>query len=139
MISINHIKCKNIINCLNIILGGANGDVVAVHGEITNLDKLENFKNNVHNGEKDKVTVTTYYTIEGDAIIYTLNFNGKTIEYAVDMRRDKYAVKSDRVIKRYSFTNIVKESDKDITTYFLTDDNKSNRMDVLMVNTSSEN
>lgn len=116
----------------------ANGDVVSVHGQITNLDKLEDFIDKVNNGEKDKVTVTTY-TIEGDAIIHVLNYNGKNIQYDVDMRRDNYAAKEDRKIEKYKFTNIGKETNEGITYYYLYNNDKTIRMSVLEASTLPNN
>ena len=116
----------------------ANGDVADVHEQTTNLSKLDDFINKVHNIEKDKVTVTIY-TNEGDPIIQTLNYTGKTIEYNVDTRRDKFSGESDRVIKKYEFTNIAKESNNNMTVYFLSNNDKTSRMDVLTVSTASKN
>ncbi|QPR69034.1 DUF4362 domain-containing protein [Lysinibacillus macroides] len=40
------------------------GDVVNLHGKISNLDKFVNFIENVEKGVKDAIRITTY-TIEG--------------------------------------------------------------------------
>ena len=50
-----------------------NGDVVNSHGEISNLDKFENFIKNVESGAKDEIRITMY-THEGDPIFYNLNY-----------------------------------------------------------------
>lgn len=73
----------------------ADGDVVEVLGKAYNLDKLENFMNNVKNHTEDKISITTY-TVEDDAIITKLNYTGKTIECSIDTRRDKFAGNDDR-------------------------------------------
>lgn len=86
----------------------ANGDVVSVHGKTTNLDRLDEFISKVHSGENDKIQVTTY-TIEGDAIISTLSFDGKIIECKVDTRRDAFAGQGGKKITKYKFTRIDKE------------------------------
>lgn len=49
-----------------------NGDVVDVHGQITNIEKLEDFVNSVDHGSAAKLRITTY-TIEGDPIIQGLD------------------------------------------------------------------
>lgn len=113
----------------------ANGDVVSVHGETINLNKLDDFMSKVYNGEKDSVRITTY-TTEGDAIITALNFNGKIIECDFDTRRDKFSSANDRKIMKYKFTKFDKEIQNDINVYFLTDDNNSNRRDILTVDSN---
>lgn len=110
-----------------------NGDVVNVLDKTYNFDKLENFIKNVKSHKKDKIRITSY-TMEGDAIIKTLNFTGKTIECSVDMRRDKFAGSADRKIKRYKFSQINKESNNNNTVYFLSNNNKSDRMDIFWLN-----
>lgn len=116
----------------------ANGDVVGLMGKTTNLDKLKDFINNVKKQKKDKVRVTTY-TVEGDAIIKTLNFNGKNIECSVDSRRDKFSSHDLRKITKYTFTNIDIELNNNNTIYFLSNNNKSDRMDILHVINTSNN
>ncbi|MEH7074235.1 DUF4362 domain-containing protein [Neobacillus drentensis] len=66
-----------------------NGDIVNVHGEITNVDRFNQFIKNVNQKVEDKVRITSY-TTEGDPIFYNLNFNGKEIEYTYDASQDSY-------------------------------------------------
>lgn len=114
----------------------ANGDVVSVHGIITNLTKLDDFMGRVHNGENGSVTISTY-TNEGNAIITTLNSNEKIIECYIDARRDKFSSKDDRNIMKYTFTKIDKEIKNNATVYFLTDDHNSGRMDIITVDSNN--
>jgi hypothetical protein len=64
-----------------------NGDVVNIHGKISNLDKFENFIKNVESGIKDKIRITIY-TVEGDPIFYNLNYDGNQIQYTFDNSQD---------------------------------------------------
>lgn len=65
------------------------GDVVEKHGEIKNLEKFNEFIKNVNNGRKDKIRIVVY-TIEGDPIFYTLNYDSKKINYTFDDSKDRY-------------------------------------------------
>jgi hypothetical protein len=65
------------------------GDIVNVHGEITHLEKFNQFLQNVHDGIKDKVRITSY-TTEGDPIFYDLDYNGKKVNYTYDDSQDSY-------------------------------------------------
>jgi hypothetical protein len=74
-----------------------NGDIVNVHGKISNLEKFLQFVKNVNNGVKDKVRITSY-TTEGDPIFDNLDFNGKNIKYTYDNSQDSFGrpeIKSD--------------------------------------------
>jgi hypothetical protein len=65
------------------------GDIVDDHGKIGNLGKFKQFIENVKNGVKDKVRITSY-TKEGDPIFYNLDYNGKKIKYTYDDSQDRY-------------------------------------------------
>lgn len=69
-----------------------NGDVVNLHGQVTNQERWEQFMDQVHARQQDQVRVTIY-TIEGDPIIYELNYDGTAIQYSYDNTRDAYAGK----------------------------------------------
>lgn len=66
-----------------------NGEVVDVHGKISNLDKFENFIKHIESGDKDTIRITSY-TIEGDPIFYNLIYDGKQIQYTYDNSQDAY-------------------------------------------------
>jgi len=66
-----------------------NGDVVAVHSQQYNVEKLDKFIENVKNDIKDNVRITRY-TIEGGAVITDLNYDGENINYTNDNTRDKF-------------------------------------------------
>lgn len=68
-----------------------NGDVVDIHGKQYNVEKLENFLENVKNNKKDKIRITGY-TTEGGAIITDLEYDGKKINYTYDSTRDGMGV-----------------------------------------------
>ncbi|MGX5608788.1 DUF4362 domain-containing protein [Bacillus cereus] len=66
-----------------------NGDVVDVHGKISNLVKFESFIKHIKSGDKDKIRITSY-TIEGDPIFYNLIYDGNQIQYTYDDSQDAY-------------------------------------------------
>lgn len=65
------------------------GDILDEHGDITNLDKFNAFVDHVQQGKKDKIRIV-HYTIEGDAILQDLDFDGKSIHSTFDSTRDEY-------------------------------------------------
>lgn len=65
------------------------GDILDEHGYITNLDKFNAFVDHVQQGKKDKIRIV-HYTIEGDAILQDLDFDGKSIHSTFDSTRDEY-------------------------------------------------
>jgi hypothetical protein len=65
------------------------GDIVDKHGNISNLDKFNMFVDHIKQGEKDKIRIV-HYTKEGDAILYDLDFDGRTIHSTFDSTRDEY-------------------------------------------------
>lgn len=97
----------------------ANGDVVDVHGQVTNLEKLENFMIAVDKGTASKLKITTY-TTEGDPIIEVLDYNGKTITVSTDNSLDKFAGPM-KGITSGSFTKIVKDNKRNPPSYYLVD------------------
>lgn len=84
-----------------------NGDIVNLHGKISNLDKFERFIANVESGKKDEIRIAMY-TIEGDPIFYNLNYNGVKIKYTYDNSQDAHGG-SDKGKRSTSCTKIQKE------------------------------
>jgi hypothetical protein len=99
-----------------------NGDVVDIHGKQYNAEKLEKFIENVQNVNKDKVRITQY-TIEGDAIIIDLVFDGKKINYTYDNTRDDFGIPTIEK-KKFNADSIYKSN----TKYYL----KSSPNDILI-------
>jgi len=66
-----------------------NGDVVNLHGRISNLDRWNQFLKDVAKGTPTEVHVTSY-TIEGGAIFQDLNYDGTAIEYSFDNTKDAF-------------------------------------------------
>jgi hypothetical protein len=66
-----------------------NGDIVNVHGNLTNSDKWEAFLTNIEARTTDQVQITSY-TIEGDPIFYNLYYDGQSIQYTYDNTMDNY-------------------------------------------------
>lgn len=66
-----------------------NGDVVNVHGKLSNIEKWQTFVKNLESNNPDKVRITQY-TIEGDPIFYELSYHGELINYTFDNSMDAY-------------------------------------------------
>ncbi|MFC4598349.1 DUF4362 domain-containing protein [Cohnella hongkongensis] len=69
----------------------ANGDIVNLHGELTNLDKWTNFVEQVQ-AENPSEAHMTSYTIEGDPIFEDFIFDGQAIQYTYDNTMDAFGV-----------------------------------------------
>jgi hypothetical protein len=65
------------------------GDIVDLHGNVSNIERLDEFVSNVNSVRKDEVRITRY-TTEGDPIFYDLKFDGDTITYTYDPTQDSF-------------------------------------------------
>ncbi|MEK5232462.1 DUF4362 domain-containing protein [Lysinibacillus sp. FSL K6-0232] len=95
----------------------ANGDVVNLHGKISNLEKFTSFIENIQKGAKDAIRITTY-TIEGDPIYYHLDYDGDKIQYTYDNSQDKYAG-SGKGAQSTTCSTIASRSDDEGIEYYL--------------------
>jgi hypothetical protein len=75
-------------NGSNLMEAGSN-EVIAMHGRIENIAKLDSFVQNVQSKKVDDVQLTRY-TIEGDPIYHKLNYNSEKIEIIIDASKDKF-------------------------------------------------
>lgn len=80
------ISCSRAYNSTKAI---ERGDIVDLHGKVTNIERLDGFISNVRDKEKDNIRITRY-TIEGDPIYYNFTYDGNTIKYKYDNSNDKY-------------------------------------------------
>lgn len=83
-----------------------NGDVVWSFKRIYNLERLDNFVNNVKNGQKDMIRVVAF-TKEGDPIIEDLLYDGEAIRVTCDSTRDEFSANPS--ISSYEYEQIVIE------------------------------
>jgi hypothetical protein len=65
------------------------GDIVDLHGNLKNIERLEEFYQNLLLKNKDKIRITRF-TIEGDPIFNDLEFDGNEIKYNYDNSKDKF-------------------------------------------------
>lgn len=65
------------------------GDITISPTEVHNLDRFEQFLNNVSAKKEDTVRVTAY-TTEGDPIFKDLHYDGEKIQYSYDNSNDAY-------------------------------------------------
>lgn len=85
-----------------------NDNIVINDGVLTNIERLDKFIDNFNKGLTDEVMVTTF-SIEGGSIIRDLRFDGKQIEYTVDLSRERYSQGTTKI----TCTGIVKRVVKD--------------------------
>jgi Domain of unknown function (DUF4362) len=69
--------------------GNVPEDVVDKHQQMTNLERFYTFVENVHQGKQDQIRVVRY-TIEGDPIFHSLQYDGKVILSTIDRSQDKF-------------------------------------------------
>ncbi|WP_339253671.1 DUF4362 domain-containing protein [Sporosarcina sp. FSL W8-0480] len=65
-----------------------NGDVINMHGPIYNFARFEEFLESVEAGEKATVRITNY-ALDGNPILYNVNFNGSVFKLEVDQSKNK--------------------------------------------------
>ncbi|QGQ96499.1 DUF4362 domain-containing protein [Paenibacillus psychroresistens] len=65
------------------------GDIVDIHGKVTNEARLDIFINSVKDKKMDKIRITRY-TIEGDPLYFDFTYDGQTIKYKYDNSNDKF-------------------------------------------------
>jgi hypothetical protein len=107
-----------------------NGDVIDIHGEVFNLEKLEKFISNVNDKKKSKIRITRY-TIEGDPIFYNIDFDGKIIHFTIDNTMDKYS-EIEKGKNTIICSSIKKEESSEKVRYVL-DDCEKKKVDILSV------
>lgn len=86
------------------------GKVIIGHDKITNIHLLDNFLDNTNqynkNKSSDKVEIVTY-TIEGDEIVTTLEYNNENNEFIIteDNTKDEFAAEKDRKVETKKYSN----------------------------------
>ena len=96
-----------------------NGDVVNLHGEISNLQRFETFIEKVKHDAEDEIRITIY-TVEGAPIFYNLHYDGSKIQYTYDNSQDGFAG-SEKGIESTSCSNIVSKSVENGVKYLLSE------------------
>lgn len=92
-------------------------EIINIHGNVKNLERLDEFVTNVSNQKSDEIRVT-HYTIEGDPIYDEVVFNGKQLSITHDTTEDAFGSK-----ERNSYTcqNIERTESKTDLEYMLLD------------------
>lgn len=73
------------------------GDVVNLHGELTNTEAYEKFKSTLEKGEPTFMRFVAY-TIEGDPILMDVNYDGTVFHLTQDVGRDAFAGGMDKIM-----------------------------------------
>lgn len=97
----------------------ANGDYVNLHGEIYNADVMDAFLTKVAALEEAAIR-TVEYTVEGDAILKDVSYDGSVFSVTVDTTRDAFGPQ-ETYTNYYARLETVCLPEQDITEYRLTD------------------
>jgi len=73
------------------------GDVVNLHGELTNTEAYEKFKSTLEKGEPTFMRFVAF-TIEGDPILMDVSFDGTIFHLTQDVSRDAFSGGIDKVM-----------------------------------------
>ncbi|MEG0308118.1 MAG: DUF4362 domain-containing protein [Clostridium sp.] len=90
-------------------LARANGDVVNVLGNISNIENFDDFLESFNNRNDDMIRLTGY-TDEGDAIISDMIISNGNTKLFIDSTRDKFSSPDDRKITEYTVADILKQT-----------------------------
>lgn len=100
------------------------GDIV-YQVEVANLERFEDFLNNLSNKKDDTIRVTSY-THEGNPIFQDLQFDGKAIQYTYDNSNDEYAGKDKGIAKDVCSEIMKKENEQGEVEFFVSGCSKDN-------------
>ncbi|CAG9607205.1 DUF4362 domain-containing protein [Pseudoneobacillus rhizosphaerae] len=92
-------------------------EIVNMHGNVKNLNRLDFFVENVTAKKSDEVKIT-HYTIEGDPIYDTVTFDGKQLKITNDNSEDKFGSGE---IFTYTCKNLTKNESETGLEYLLID------------------
>ena len=95
-----------------------NNNVVNSFQGNVNVDKLYNFISNVESKKQDKIRIVSY-TIEGDAMITDLQYDGNIIKCRTDSTRDRFG---SRTINYGEYTKIIINENDGYLNYMLVDE-----------------
>lgn len=91
-------------------------EVIDMHGQVENRERLDAFVENVQSSLKDKIRLTRY-TIEGDPIYHDLDFDGTLLNFRLDTTEDQFGQGN---VTTYECKQISK-SESDTETKYLLD------------------
>ncbi|WP_442598078.1 DUF4362 domain-containing protein [Neobacillus sp. D3-1R] len=92
-------------------------DIIDIHGNVKNLERLDVFMQHLKNGETDEIRVT-HYTIEGDPIYDEVIFDGKQLSITNDTTEDEFGPKERTT---YTCQNIERNETNKTLEYMLID------------------
>lgn len=108
----------------------ASDDVVDTHGEITNLEKLNKFVEDVHKGFENEIRIVRY-TVDGDPVLQDLKYDTEEITYTNDTTYDQHGNQSASTMNCKS---IEKRETDEWEEYFLTEcDNTHEDQSILII------
>ncbi|WPK13528.1 DUF4362 domain-containing protein [Lysinibacillus louembei] len=104
-------------------------DAIIVRQEIENIERFQQFLNNIAESKEDRVTIVQY-TIEGDPILDTLEYVGEVLKYSHDTRQDEYGEKT---VTAATCTTISVKEDNEGATYTVQGCNNQNINTTILV------
>lgn len=93
----------------------AANEIIDMHGQTENLERLDTFVNNVQSGVEDEVELVRY-TTEGAPILHNLKYSGSTLTFTLDTTKDAYG---NGGVTSYDCNSIRKEESNIETKYVL--------------------
>ena len=88
-------------------------DIIDKLGEVTNLQRFEDFVINVNGKQGDKIRIVSY-TTEGGQILKDLIFDGNNIMYTIDSTRNPYG---EKLVAATTCQSIEKIESSELTVY----------------------
>ena len=88
-------------------------DIIDKLGEVTNLQRFEDFVINVNGKQGDNIRIVSY-TTEGGQILKDLLFDGNNIMYTKDSTRDSYG---EKLVAATTCQSIEKIESSELTVY----------------------
>ncbi len=98
----------------------ANGDYVNVHGGTSNSDRMAAFLEAVY-AKRAAAIRCTNYTVEGDAIIADVVFNGSMFTVDLDTTRDAFG---EQKVTQHEYRNMLEYEQDGTTQVYLTNETK---------------
>ena len=88
-------------------------DIIDNLGEVTNLQRFEDFVINVNGKHSDNIRIVSY-TTEGGQILKDLIFDGNNIMYTIDSTRNSYG---EKMVAATTCQSIEKVESSELTVY----------------------
>lgn len=90
-------------------------DIVDTHGDITNLERLNEFLSNIETHQSDQVRIISY-TEEGAPVLKNISFSEDLFTFTHDTRRDGFGT---QIIETFTCEGMIKDETQSSIRYSL--------------------